>query len=1089
MQKQVKLFLKGVEDSGEPFTKEIHSLDEVKDSGNYTVVGRNLSTANGMPNVVGKTENCFCCEALLSVTCCYPEDESQSNTAYGQSLTICDRETGCTNTYSRTISPTANNGRWSEWQMVATGDIDLIEQNNEISQAFTNLSHKIEAGLTVRFARVEENEAVIKTEAIDAVAEVVYYKPSNIFVAADSNGNYYDNWDGIGAYMRNGEVRDDKVFLCGGALYKWNGYSLALAQYIGTPNVELGGISDTTFLPSAKTNRARCQGLLRKDILCDFISQPPSWRIWIQAFDEHMRWIENIPLLWYSTTNALAVRDLGDNYVFFNMVFKREDEGDITEDDLKELNSFIDSITRKAITYELQDFNNTRNNITISYNRIIISGNGFSLVSSESAKYYVGYVQGEDVSEQIILDGGSGITRRYAYVDTEALIPGKRVAFSKAIVVSDNTPRNGRYLLLATWENSILVANGLIAPVYTRQCIETLSVLPIVELGMITDNTLTPGTNTKRARCLGIRRKDIARVVLPKPNGLRLWLQLIRVDGSLYGTDGSLWGGGTVPINVYTAFNKEVEFINFVFKRDDEGDITEDDLRIARAYIFDILSNFSRAKDYMVKYNVSEGNISVSGSKLIIQPDGFGLELPEGKLWIADKSKARIEPYVFEVPSNIGNGYVVVDTTKLSTYDVRTELSDVVAVRSFPLQSDIPIAYYYAATKKMILVGQFAILYEEKPNYNNDVLFSPEFYAYKHGRRNKSNGVGTGWYERFRIIHLSDTHQFNALYREALSVANTKANVVVNTGDDSNGVSSSDGTLVNTELSTSISVVNSFNTLPFMQVAGNHDVTGITKQDYFDKVCQTIQSFSANVVWGDADNYRSYGYIDFTQTSYEGTFRIIMLDPFDYDDGLFETTYPFMSAVFSQKQIDWLIDTLLDAATKELNVLTMMHYSFGDADFSNETFANPDATYCQDAFMIPDIVDAIQKKTTLNVDYPDVKGVNNITITRDFADAGDLKFVAHLFGHIHSKNHFQCKKSDGSKEYDMLMLGETALGTYGNALNRAYKEANTINNIAFSALEIDVVEKAVYRVSYGAFLNYDKSNSERTTKIPYRFGK
>lgn len=228
MQKQVKLLLKGVEDSGEPFTKEIHSLDEVKDSGNYTVVGRNLSTANGMPNVVGKTENCFCCEALLSVTCCYPEDESQSNTAYGQSLTICDRETGRTNTYSRTISPTANNGRWSEWQMVATGDIDLIEQNNEISQAFTNLSHKIEAGLTVRFARVEENEAVIKPEAIDAVAEVVYYRPSNIFVAADSNGNYYDNWDGIGAYMSGGKVRDDKVFLCGGEAYVWNGAVLSL---------------------------------------------------------------------------------------------------------------------------------------------------------------------------------------------------------------------------------------------------------------------------------------------------------------------------------------------------------------------------------------------------------------------------------------------------------------------------------------------------------------------------------------------------------------------------------------------------------------------------------------------------------------------------------------------------------------------------------------------------------------------------------------------------------------------------------------------------------------------------------------------
>ena len=27
-------------------------------------------------------------------------------------------------------------------------------------------------------------------------------------------------------------------------------------------------------------------------------------------------------------------------------------------------------------------------------------------------------------------------------------------------------------------------------------------------------------------------------------------------------------------------------------------------------------------------------------------------------------------------------------------------------------------------------------------------LFSPDFYAYKHGRRNNANGAGTGWYER-----------------------------------------------------------------------------------------------------------------------------------------------------------------------------------------------------------------------------------------------------------------------------------------------------------------------------------------------------
>ena len=69
----------------------------------------------------------------------------------------------------------------------------------------------------------------------------------------------------------------------------------------------------------------------------------------------------------------------------------------------------------------------------------------------------------------------------------------------------------------------------------------------------------------------------------------------------------------------------------------------------------------------------------------------------------------------------------------------------------------------------------------------------------------------------------------------------------------------------------------------------------------------------------------------------------------------------------------------------------------------------------------------------------------------------------------------------------MLMLGEAALGTYGNALNKAYRESGTINEIAFSALEIDVVEQTIYRVAYGSYLNYDKSNNERTVKINYRF--
>ena len=369
---------------------------------------------------------------------------------------------------------------------------------------------------------------------------------------------------------------------------------------------------------------------------------------------------------------------------------------------------------------------------------------------------------------------------------------------------------------------------------------------------------------------------------------------------------------------------------------------------------------------------------------------------------------------------------------------------------------------------------------------NELIFFAPELEAYKYGRRTDGNGVGKSWFHRFGILHISDVHQRNENLLEAIEVASGRVYAVLNTGDDANGVHASDGETVRRELSSSTGTVACADAIPYLQVPGNHDVTGLTKKEYFDIVCTTVEKSAPSVVWGDREGSRTYGYMDFTDGRYEGDFRIIMLDPFDYDDGLFGNTYQFISAVFSQKQTDWLIDVLLDAASKGLNVITMMHYSFGDSTIFNEETANPDATFCQDPFMIPDIIDAIQQKSRLNKKYDDVKNINNVFIDRDFTNVPDLEFVAHLFGHIHSRNHYQCQRSDG-KKYDILMLGESALGIPGTALNKRHMERGTVTGIAFSALEIDVVEKAVYRVAYGAYRHHDMTDSPRTLKIPYRF--
>lgn len=261
---------------------------------------------------------------------------------------------------------------------------------------------------------------------------------------------------------------------------------------------------------------------------------------------------------------------------------------------------------------------------------------------------------------------------------------------------------------------------------------------------------------------------------------------------------------------------------------------------------------------------------------------------------------------------------------------------------------------------------------------NDDVLFSPEFHSYSFGRKTNDAGEGVSWYKRFSVLHMSDIHTSPGQLEEALEVARERMDVVVNCGDDANGCTLKDRNDVLKSLKMTGKTVRKNNSGAYVQTPGNHDVTGITKQEYFSHVCSLVSHYSKNVVWGDPEHYRAYGYIDFIDGKHMGDFRMIMLDPFDYNDGEFPKPYDFMSAVFSQK-------------------------------------------------------------------------------------------------------------TDGSRKYDILMLGEASLALRGTAVNEVALTPGTINDIAFSALQIDVLEKTIYRVSYGAYLKYDGSSSQRTEKISYRF--
>lgn len=503
-------------------------------------------------------------------------------------------------------------------------------------------------------------------------------------------------------------------------------------------------------------------------------------------------------------------------------------------------------------------------------------------------------------------------------------------------------------------------------------------------------------------------------------------------------------------------------------------------------------------------------NVSLSNKTLYVQPNGFGIIYNGVVYYIADTTKTQTRPFTFTFDAD-GQHFKVIDTTALTVVDGRNDPNTVIVDRLFTAlrNTDIPICYYCSwYPYEPVFIGKFNDFFGtvevKHDEYPNKELFLPEFYAYKWGRVNNAKGEGSSWKKRFVITHISDSHAFNNQLKEALVVSKNISNLIVHTGDSANGhpSNSTSKTRVPTEIQNTLNVVaeNNNKTTPFVCARGNHDIPGMTQAQWYTKIRSTLSTFG-ELQFGAAN--RGYYYVDVHD------FRIIMLDPNDYDDDKKDTTYSWTSAVFSQVQIDWLIATLKDACTKKLNVITAMHYGFGDNSLTfNDVKCKPDCEFYQDPFMIPDIIDALQNKTRLRKTYHDSKGINNITLNCDFTTSGDFKYVAHLFGHIHSKNHHRCQKTDGSKKYNILMLGETSLSapvvagyssdtssayhyaydaTHGYALNKIYKDYKSTNDIAFSVLEIDTDEKAIYRVSYGAYLNYDRSNYERTTKFTYNF--
>lgn len=310
--------------------------------------------------------------------------------------------------------------------------------------------------------------------------------------------------------------------------------------------------------------------------------------------------------------------------------------------------------------------------------------------------------------------------------------------------------------------------------------------------------------------------------------------------------------------------------------------------------------------------------------------------------------------------------------------------------------------------------------------------------------------IASAPYEGTRIMHISDVHgDFNRL-NAILKVAEKCSDFVINTGDDVNGHPGQSFSDIAEDFLRYRETVNRCR-LTVLGVQGNHDAF-CTRCEYREAMVNHIPELITGNDTG------AYGYYD------RDDLRVILLDPRDSDDDNLD----WWAATFSQPQIDWLVKTLEDARQKGLGVITVMHYAFGDNPQHSHENVRPDINYYQNPFIIPAIINAIKTgQGMMATFYPQHEGGEQITV--DIQPSGlQLDYIVHLFGHLHSKEAYQCAKVDGSREYGMLMLGEASLSRKGDALDLTDREGD--DGIAASLLVVDRQNRMIHRISYGAFV-------------------
>ena len=268
---------------------------------------------------------------------------------------------------------------------------------------------------------------------------------------------------------------------------------------------------------------------------------------------------------------------------------------------------------------------------------------------------------------------------------------------------------------------------------------------------------------------------------------------------------------------------------------------------------------------------------------------------------------------------------------------------------------------------------------------------------------------------------------------------------------------------------------------PFFTVVGNHDVwrapnetAPITQKMAVEKYIRPVA-----VQIGIEDLQTPY----YVKTFDEYKIALVVLCYYDAPN---DDENAQLLELFSQKQIDWLVQTL-QAIPKEYHLLIAMH------DFSYKTrvilddWTQPDWSYDKRPFtaedsernLLTDIVQAWIEGGVLRKTYSEqTEGVSNVTVDCDFSTRGKGDFICYLLGHMHKDILAVCDKYPNQR---LVYCPSSAYDAWQNKFSDLPRTAGTKSEDCLTVFSVDTQKRKIRLVRVGSNITVDMT--ERTYKV------